>query len=345
MTLEINNEYLEAGIEEAGVILFTGNGPINNTLRTRRKELGLKQEDLAAKVGTSVANVGKFESLRGVPPPGLAQKIAEELSVDKEKLFPSYLKLFVRPRLKPEKLWAIHNTPMSMVETEALETAGQRFLEQVPESVVMDPVCEGEKSCLREDVEEVLRTLTLRERKVIRLLFGIEDGKPRTLEEVGKEFGVTRERIREISAKALRKLRHPARAKHLMPREDKNSETKMDWSHVFINGAVNALCKNDPGGALDRLERAEGILQSEMGQIGEWEEIILKGLVSEGGDIRYLDDEAIKQFGRAFLEKIGRWSVSGVDWQKITSRMRDLRAIWELKKHALGVMSKSKLRG
>ena len=66
---------------------------------------------------------------------------------------------------------------------------------------------------LREQLEEVMQTLTPREAKVLKLRFGLEDGKARTLEEVGKEFMVTRERIRQIEAKALRKLRHPSRAK------------------------------------------------------------------------------------------------------------------------------------
>ena len=68
---------------------------------------------------------------------------------------------------------------------------------------------------LKEQLEDVLKTLTSREAKVLRLRFGLEDGRPRTLEEVGKEFDVTRERIRQIEAKALRKLRHPSRSKKL----------------------------------------------------------------------------------------------------------------------------------
>ena len=65
------------------------------------------------------------------------------------------------------------------------------------------------------EIEKVLQTLTPREEKVIRLRFGLEDGKSRTLEEVGQMFGVTRERIRQIEAKALRKLRHPSRSRKL----------------------------------------------------------------------------------------------------------------------------------
>ena len=68
---------------------------------------------------------------------------------------------------------------------------------------------------LKEQLAEVMKTLTEREAKVLRLRFGLDDGKARTLEEVGKQFNVTRERIRQIEAKALRKLRHPSRSKKL----------------------------------------------------------------------------------------------------------------------------------
>ena len=68
---------------------------------------------------------------------------------------------------------------------------------------------------LKEQLNEVLETLTEREQKVLRLRFGMNDGRARTLEEVGKEFDVTRERIRQIEAKALRKLRHPSRSRKL----------------------------------------------------------------------------------------------------------------------------------
>ena len=67
----------------------------------------------------------------------------------------------------------------------------------------------------RQQLVEVLDTLTEREQKVLKLRFGLEDGRARTLEEVGKEFDVTRERIRQIEAKSLRKLRHPSRSKKL----------------------------------------------------------------------------------------------------------------------------------
>ena len=71
------------------------------------------------------------------------------------------------------------------------------------------------QTLLKEQLDEVLDTLTEREQKVLRLRFGLDDGRTRTLEEVGREFNVTRERIRQIEAKALRKLKHPSRSKRL----------------------------------------------------------------------------------------------------------------------------------
>lgn len=85
----------------------------------------------------------------------------------------------------------------------------------IPDEEVDSPEQQASFSLLSEQLDEVLGTLAAREEKVLRLRFGLDDGKPRTLEEVGKEFGVTRERIRQIEAKALRKLRHPSRSKKL----------------------------------------------------------------------------------------------------------------------------------
>lgn len=85
----------------------------------------------------------------------------------------------------------------------------------LPDSSSPAPVEIATQKLLQEQVENVLGSLTHRERRVLQLRFGLDDGHPRTLEEVGKEFGVTRERIRQIEAKALRKLRHPSRSKKL----------------------------------------------------------------------------------------------------------------------------------
>jgi len=79
----------------------------------------------------------------------------------------------------------------------------------------MPPVDAATRQLLKEQIEDVLSTLTPREQRVLQLRFGLEDGRSRTLEEVGKEFNVTRERIRQIEAKVLRKLRHPSRSRRL----------------------------------------------------------------------------------------------------------------------------------
>ena len=73
----------------------------------------------------------------------------------------------------------------------------------------------ADRAMVAQQINQALKSLTPREEKVIRLRFGLDDGRPRTLEEVGKEFNVTRERIRQIEAKALRKLRHPSRSRKL----------------------------------------------------------------------------------------------------------------------------------
>lgn len=85
----------------------------------------------------------------------------------------------------------------------------------IPDDDALAPADAAAYLLLKEQLEDVLETLTPREEKVLRLRFGLDDGRPRTLEEVGQVFGVTRERIRQIEAKALRKLRHPSRSKKL----------------------------------------------------------------------------------------------------------------------------------
>ena len=128
-----------------------------------------------------------------------AEEIAVEMDMPVEK---------VRDILK------IAQEPVSL-ETPIGEEEDSHLGDFIPDEDASEPSEAASFSLLREQLEEVLDTLAPREKKVLELRFGIVDGRTRTLEEVGKEFNVTRERIRQIEAKALRKLRHPSRSKKL----------------------------------------------------------------------------------------------------------------------------------
>lgn len=115
---------------------------------------------------------------------------------------------------KVREIQKIAQEPVSL-ETPIGEEEDSHLGDFIPDEDVPAPAEAAAFSMLKEQLVEVLDTLTERERKVLKLRFGLEDGRSRTLEEVGKEFDVTRERIRQIEAKALRKLRHPSRSKKL----------------------------------------------------------------------------------------------------------------------------------
>ena len=118
------------------------------------------------------------------------------------------------PVNKVREILKIAQEPVSL-ETPIGEEEDSHLGDFIPDNDAPEPSEVASFSLLKEQLVEVLITLTPREEKVLRLRFGIEDGRTRTLEEVGKEFNVTRERIRQIEAKALRKLRHPSRSKKL----------------------------------------------------------------------------------------------------------------------------------
>ena len=118
------------------------------------------------------------------------------------------------PVEKVRDILKIAQEPVSL-ETPIGEEEDSHLGDFIPDEDASEPSEAASFSLLREQLEEVLETLAPREKKVLELRFGIVDGRTRTLEEVGKEFNVTRERIRQIEAKALRKLRHPSRSKKL----------------------------------------------------------------------------------------------------------------------------------
>ena len=116
------------------------------------------------------------------------------------------------PAERVREIMRIAQDPVSL-ETPIGEEEDSHLGDFIPDDDAPAPADAASLMLLKEQLNEVLSTLTDREAKVLRLRFGLEDGRSRTLEEVGKEFDVTRERIRQIEAKALRKLRHPSRSK------------------------------------------------------------------------------------------------------------------------------------
>ena len=128
-----------------------------------------------------------------------AEEIAAELDMSVDKV---------------REILRVSQEPVSL-ETPIGEEEDSHLGDFIPDDDAPSPADAASHTLLREQLSGVLSTLTPREEKVLRLRFGLEDGRSRTLEEVGKEFNVTRERIRQIEAKALRKLRHPSRSKKL----------------------------------------------------------------------------------------------------------------------------------
>jgi len=128
-----------------------------------------------------------------------AEEVAEELDMPVDKV---------------REIMRVAQEPVSL-ETPIGEEEDSHLGDFIPDDEAPAPADAASHTLLKEQLGDVLSTLTAREEKVLRLRFGLEDGRPRTLEEVGKEFDVTRERIRQIEAKALRKLRHPSRSKKL----------------------------------------------------------------------------------------------------------------------------------
>ena len=118
------------------------------------------------------------------------------------------------PVERVREIMKISQEPVSL-ETPIGEEDDSHLGDFIQDDHVMVPVDAATQTLLREQLDEAMDTLTDREQKVLRLRFGLDDGRARTLEEVGKEFDVTRERIRQIEAKALRKLRHPSRSRKL----------------------------------------------------------------------------------------------------------------------------------
>jgi RNA polymerase primary sigma factor len=133
------------------------------------------------------------------------EEIAEGMSKGQEAV--------VTPE-KVREIMKVSQEPVSL-DKPLGEEEDSRLGDFIEDAAALAPAEAATQQMLKEQVEAVLDSLTGRERRVLQLRFGLEDGRARTLEEVGKEFNVTRERIRQIEAKALRKLRHPSRSRKL----------------------------------------------------------------------------------------------------------------------------------
>lgn len=117
----------------------------------------------------------------------------------------------------PEKVREIIKASQLPISLDSLmgEEKNSQLGDFIEDGNVLIPSDAATKQLLKEQIDEVLSTLTPREQRVLQLRFGLEDGRSRTLEEIGQEFELTRERIRQIEAKALRRLRHPSRSRKL----------------------------------------------------------------------------------------------------------------------------------
>lgn len=132
----------------------------------------------------------------------------------KEATIESVASQLKMPLDRVKEIIRVSQDPVSL-ETPIGEEEDSHLGDFIPDNDVPAPADAAFRTMLREQLNDVIGTLTDREGKVLKMRFGFDDGKPRTLEEVGKQFEVTRERIRQIEAKALRKLRHPSRSKKL----------------------------------------------------------------------------------------------------------------------------------
>ena len=222
----VSDENLESSLSTEGIA-------IDDPVKVYLKEIGrvpllspeeeidlairIKDGDEAAKKRLSEANLRLVVSIakrylgRGMQFLDLIQegnlgliKAVEKFDYTKGFKFSTYVREIMRVAQEPVSL-----------ETPIGEEEDSHLGDFIPDDDAPAPQDAASHTLLKEQLADVLDTLTPREEKVLSLRFGLEDGRSRTLEEVGKEFNVTRERIRQIEAKALRKLRHPSRSKKL----------------------------------------------------------------------------------------------------------------------------------
>jgi len=175
-----------------------------------RKKMGLKQRELANYLGVSVTTVGHVETLRIIPSENIMDEFASFFNVDRDYLFPDELIEAMREGVFDQRV-------VDLQEKHLVRLTEARMEGLLPQGITEEEAIDAmdRELFLKKGLSEVLKTLTPREQRVLELRFGLEDGRSRTLEEVGKEFNVGRGRIQQIEAKALRRLRHPSRSRRL----------------------------------------------------------------------------------------------------------------------------------
>ena len=164
--------------------------------------------DQARTIRIPVHMVETHQPASSAPPTRMVQELGRE---------PTPEEVAQKLRLSPEKveeILKIAQDPVSL-ETPVGEEDDSHLGDFIQDNEASEPLEATATNLLREQLEKAMASLTPREEKVLRLRFGFEDGKPHTLEEVGKKFNVTRERVRQIESKALRRLRHPSKSKAL----------------------------------------------------------------------------------------------------------------------------------
>jgi RNA polymerase primary sigma factor len=174
-------------------------------LKQLRQEKGWTQAQLAIFCGLKPQRYGLIEQLKTFPTQEEAQNISDILGIKVKELFPLWTFPMYKNRPKHEQVIEVTPLQLQSVELKKL-CAPDTFSDQ-------EKQIDGE--LLKKEIIKVLKTLTAREGAVLKMRFGLEGGEPKDLEAVGREFGVTKERIRQIEAKALRKLKHPSRKVYL----------------------------------------------------------------------------------------------------------------------------------
>ena len=183
---------------------------INRLIRVSRQLLQELVRDPSVEEITRVMYTIDLEEIRADTSKSYGRELDIEDAIVQEEI--SRKKKFTEERVR--EIMKIAQEPISL-ETPIGDEEDSHLGDFIEDSDAVAPAEAASSQLLKERMEDVLENLTEREKKVLQLRFGLEDGRSRTLEEVGQEFGVTRERIRQIEAKALRKLRHPTRSKWL----------------------------------------------------------------------------------------------------------------------------------